>query len=220
MFEASGQQVLGTLGSFTAKKIFTATAALAPLSLDFLGTNSFAAQTDTNSQMTLAGRLMDAGYKSYVFVPTPGAAAPGDTITGEIRLALNFGTSGCDAEGIDQCRYDMNFTPVGTQQRLIRSATGAPEYSYAVDFETVDRIEALPDGAFGTQATQDSMRQLLANLPPPGSGGYDLPPQIAFNTTPFQDAVPEPATWAMMVGGFGMAGGMMRRRRRVVALVN
>jgi hypothetical protein len=26
-------------------------------------------------------------------------------------------------------------------------------------------------------------------------------------------AVPEPATWAMMIGGFGMVGGAMRRRR-------
>jgi hypothetical protein len=25
--------------------------------------------------------------------------------------------------------------------------------------------------------------------------------------------VPEPATWAMMIGGFGMVGGAMRRRR-------
>ena len=29
-------------------------------------------------------------------------------------------------------------------------------------------------------------------------------------------AVPEPATWAMMIAGFGMAGAMMRRRRPVV----
>jgi hypothetical protein len=28
-------------------------------------------------------------------------------------------------------------------------------------------------------------------------------------------AVPEPATWAMMIGGFGMVGGAMRRRRSV-----
>lgn len=26
--------------------------------------------------------------------------------------------------------------------------------------------------------------------------------------------VPEPATWAMMIGGFGLTGGMMRRRRQ------
>jgi hypothetical protein len=28
-------------------------------------------------------------------------------------------------------------------------------------------------------------------------------------------AVPEPATWAMMVGGFGLIGSAMRRRQRV-----
>ena len=28
-------------------------------------------------------------------------------------------------------------------------------------------------------------------------------------------AVPEPATWALMIGGFGMAGGMLRRRRAI-----
>jgi hypothetical protein len=27
------------------------------------------------------------------------------------------------------------------------------------------------------------------------------------------DSVPEPASWALMIGGFGMAGGMLRRRR-------
>jgi len=30
-------------------------------------------------------------------------------------------------------------------------------------------------------------------------------------------AVPEPATWAMMIGGFGMTGAMLRRRRLVAA---
>jgi hypothetical protein len=29
------------------------------------------------------------------------------------------------------------------------------------------------------------------------------------------NAIPEPATWAMMLGGFGMLGGAMRRHRRV-----
>jgi hypothetical protein len=29
--------------------------------------------------------------------------------------------------------------------------------------------------------------------------------------------VPEPATWAMMIIGFGAAGSMIRRRRAVVA---
>lgn len=32
-------------------------------------------------------------------------------------------------------------------------------------------------------------------------------------------AVPEPATWAMMIGGFGLVGGMARRRRNSPAVV-
>ena len=33
-------------------------------------------------------------------------------------------------------------------------------------------------------------------------------------------AVPEPATWAMMIGGFGIAGAAMRRRAKVTTRVN
>ncbi|ODU21332.1 MAG: hypothetical protein ABS87_07160 [Sphingomonas sp. SCN 67-18] len=34
----------------------------------------------------------------------------------------------------------------------------------------------------------------------------------------FLSAVPEPATWAMMIGGFGLVGGAMRRSRRKAAM--
>ncbi len=44
---------------------------------------------------------------------------------------------------------------------------------------------------------------------PPG-GGTVLPPVV-----PPVGAVPEPATWLMLIAGFGVIGGAMRRRRRV-----
>lgn len=39
--------------------------------------------------------------------------------------------------------------------------------------------------------------------------------QISVTTLP---GVPEPASWAMMIGGFGMVGGIMRRRRAPLSL--
>lgn len=42
----------------------------------------------------------------------------------------------------------------------------------------------------------------------------DIPPAI----TPPTAAVPEPATWAMVIAGFGLIGGVMRRRRHQVAV--
>ena len=44
--------------------------------------------------------------------------------------------------------------------------------------------------------------------------GVDLFAYVA-DASPMAGAVPEPATWAMMMLGFGLIGGAMRRRRRV-----
>lgn len=44
------------------------------------------------------------------------------------------------------------------------------------------------------------------------TSGYGL--QTTFDFSP-ASAVPEPATWAMMIGGFGIVGMAMRRRRRM-----
>ncbi len=41
--------------------------------------------------------------------------------------------------------------------------------------------------------------------------------QVRFQITSISSAVPEPATWAMMITGFGLAGAAIRRRRTVFA---
>jgi len=44
-----------------------------------------------------------------------------------------------------------------------------------------------------------------------GQTGYD---NITFGSAVAQGGVPEPASWAMMLGGFGLVGGAMRVRRK------
>jgi hypothetical protein len=49
-----------------------------------------------------------------------------------------------------------------------------------------------------------------------GIGGHSVTDQ-AYITVDHVGGVPEPASWALMIGGFGMAGAMLRRRRLVMA---
>lgn len=51
----------------------------------------------------------------------------------------------------------------------------------------------------------------------PGSTGFNLGADIDAIGAISTMAVPEPATWAMMIAGFGMAGAMLRQRRRAFA---
>ena len=64
-------------------------------------------------------------------------------------------------------------------------------------------IPFIPGGGGGTTT--------LVVTPPGGSG----PPPGGENPPPPGPAVPEPATWLMLISGFGMLGFALRRRRRL-----
>lgn len=63
---------------------------------------------------------------------------------------------------------------------------------------------------FETGATGPAIgKSLMIALGSTGGVAYD---NVTLDATPLSTAVPEPATWAMMITGFGLAGGLMRRR--------
>ncbi len=94
--------------------------------------------------------------------------------------------------------------------------------------------ELLFNGQAFTWNPEDGELTLVLEIyePKPGVGGFSAlsapgderpgaNPPLEQNDLPDLGAspgvVPEPATWALMIGGFGMAGAALRRRPRVVA---
>ncbi len=51
----------------------------------------------------------------------------------------------------------------------------------------------------------------------PGSGNFAVWDDFTFDSSPAVGGVPEPASWAMLIAGFGLVGAAARRRRRSVA---
>jgi hypothetical protein len=65
-----------------------------------------------------------------------------------------------------------------------------------------------------TNATLNQQNPSHVDLGIYTNGGEDGHPTLTLGTA---GAVPEPATWAMMIAGFGMAGVSLRRRRSALA---
>lgn len=97
---------------------------------------------------------------------------------------------------------------------LITVTLGAPiDISIALQASTF----AIGSGNFGSVAFANTFEI------PIGSNAFQLPPGVTANAgtwlvnnrriDPNAVAVPEPAAWALMICGFGMAGGMLRRKR-------
>lgn len=73
-----------------------------------------------------------------------------------------------------------------------------------VNFTVTDFMPAEPGGHIDASSTDFNYEFIL----------YGLDRQVRYSITSIRPgAVPEPATWALMIAGFGGIGGMMRRRK-------
>lgn len=97
----------------------------------------------------------------------------------------------------------------------------APGLGTVASFMNVDGPAGVPYGAqvFGFRPI--TTRYLTFDLSGCGQEGYSNRGcsigEIAFEAATLTSAVPEPATWAMMITGFGAVGSMVRRSRRRLA---
>lgn len=91
---------------------------------------------------------------------------------------------------------------------LVASGTLNPEFNTAV---TITPQSFAAAGSFRYLSFNPSSVSVGGN-PCCGANNYGLNELKVFGT-----AVPEPTAWALMIGGFGLAGTMLRRRRTATA---
>jgi hypothetical protein len=122
-----------------------------------------------------------------------------------------------------QALTDMGFDTTGLTWQLVDQTKigriGDHDYDFdaLLNGETWIAIHRGNGGIKGSEGTgffklnADNLDLITLSL----KGGSDA---VLYSTGSIPSAVPEPATWAMMIVGFGLAGAAMRRRREAPAL--
>ncbi len=109
---------------------------------------------------------------------------------GVTGTSIDFMLSGLAADGVTPEEFAFNY---------LLDGTGAAKFAFdAINGEVITNLSYSINGG-----SADGLRQVRI-----ASSESGVPP------------VPEPATWAMMLMGFGAAGYAMRRRRRQTAVVS
>jgi hypothetical protein len=158
-----------------------------------------------------------ANVRAYVYAWNGHRAMGGAYYTSDVRA---FGGTAGDA--FEALRFDVGAIDLVAGRRYVAFLTTAELEQPA----TADTAWMPTAGTFGSDAyaggdfVYTNGGQSLANIV-----GYDWDDTHGvFGDVQFQadfsvgatSGVPEPAAWAMMIGGFGLAGATLRRRRRSV----
>ena len=124
-----------------------------------------------------------------------------DTLSFDITAPGKLGASITSAASALQSPGDIDFTSV--------TLTG-PNGPFAFTIRNNDNADGLTDSAVLTQLLDPGSYVLTIVGHSYGDAQY------GGNTTIQAVAVPEPTSWAMFIGGFGLVGGAMRRRKVAV----
>lgn len=132
---------------------------------------------------------------------TPGSGALQSNIFNynagdQITLSFDLGGSQRVENGTDNVTIMLLSSTDGTISDMFDLASTAPFQTYSYNFVASDT--GTMTFSIGT-TSQDNVGPLLDN--------------ISLNIS----AVPEPATWALMIGGFALAGVSLRRRKTAVS---
>lgn len=130
-----------------------------------------------------------------------------EAVGGPLDTLRFFLTSG---QGFDEVEFDLHKAD---------GATGNVTVNFFGSFGTQTRTFALGNGNnwFAAETTGGDVITAVS-FDTDGTGVDDIRQVRLGVVSGVVSAVPEPATWAMMLGGFGVIGASMRRRSRAAVL--
>ena len=159
--------------------------------------------------------------EGVTFVDTEVNLVDANFALGAFPSSIQYGSDYLEWEGSDPSVLTITlpslYTAVGFDFTELRGR--AAPFTFVVDGVSTTVNGTMPIQFFGyTSATAFST--LTISLPFQSGfdiGNYGSIDNFTYGNVGGGGVVPEPATWAMMIIGFGAAGSMIRRRKAVVA---
>lgn len=140
-------------------------------------------------------------------------AAPAQAVTtANFDNITNTGSFAADGlVGSFTRTFFLDFTSLGTGTFTVTTASSTVNFTSGsfggTNFAFSTCLGGLACGIIQNVSISQGLQQALSISGNAGAGG-SFGGSIAFSPA----AVPEPASWALLIGGFGLAGGVLRRR--------
>ena len=154
----------------------------------------------------------------------------------EVASSLFLSTNGVDriseiSSGLNRIRYVSGVNTTVNAIQFMQDYSKTPDTSGYGYLPTMFLGAGVPVGTFSSDKLPDAFSfsaddnhrmnfYYSYNNPNGGYNLYNYATISSMKASPavgVTSAVPEPATWAMMIGGFGVMGATLRRRRRIAA---